>query len=334
MLDSIYFKVFAVIGISYGFYLAAMTVSTMDPLHMGGENKEGYWGEKTSSVNFCEIDYQWTPYVAELWNMLSSFIIVLFPIIGLLYSNPTQEKRFTLGYIILGIVGSGSVALHTFLTKESQAMDEVPMLWMTTSLLYCIVDSKQGTSSSLFASISFIISLVLTYTYMHVASFYHIFVGVYLSMVLFILISLARMLWNDKGIKKKLFMMGLFAYVIVGSSVWVLDMFLCKELSFLYIGGITLHPLWHLAAGYATYSTVSLLIAHRIDELQLGTPTVAWILYIVPLISIEKKGKKAAANTASPGTRKSARKVKESPADPGGVGKSSRSRSRGRRAKK
>ena len=32
MLDSIYFKVFAVIGISYGFYLAAMTVSTMDPL--------------------------------------------------------------------------------------------------------------------------------------------------------------------------------------------------------------------------------------------------------------------------------------------------------------
>lgn len=323
------------IGIGYGFYLAAMTVSTMDPLHLGAENKEGYWGEKTSSVNFCEVDYQWTPYIAELWNMLSSFVIVMFPIIGLMHSNPTKEKRFTLCYIILGIVGSGSVALHTSLTAETQACDEVPMLWMTTALLYCIVDTKQGTSSSFFASISVVISIVLTYTYAHVASFYHVFVGVYLSMVLFILVSLARMLWNDTGTKKKLFMMGLFAYVIVGSSVWVLDMFMCEQLSFLYIGGITLHPLWHLAAGYASYSTISLLIAHRIEELKLGVPTLNWTLYIVPLIGV-KKGKKATTSSpAATGTRKSARQAKESPADVN-VRKSSRSRSRssGRRTKR
>jgi dihydroceramidase len=42
------------------------------------ENLEhGFWGPTTATADWCEINYDTTPYVAEFWNTVSSFVISL-----------------------------------------------------------------------------------------------------------------------------------------------------------------------------------------------------------------------------------------------------------------
>jgi len=69
---------------------------------------QGWWGEKTSSVNFCELDYTQSHYIGEFHNTWTSLIFVYMAIIGLLYNNPLKEWRYTVNYVMLMIIGLGS----------------------------------------------------------------------------------------------------------------------------------------------------------------------------------------------------------------------------------
>jgi hypothetical protein len=53
------------------------------PVDGQGDKGQGYWGEKTAAVNWCEADYAVTIYVAEFMNTLSSLSIPLNGIYGL-----------------------------------------------------------------------------------------------------------------------------------------------------------------------------------------------------------------------------------------------------------
>ncbi|RUS17275.1 hypothetical protein BC937DRAFT_90170, partial [Endogone sp. FLAS-F59071] len=35
------------------------------------EQASGYWGKVTSSVDWCEINYEFSYYIAEFWNTIS-----------------------------------------------------------------------------------------------------------------------------------------------------------------------------------------------------------------------------------------------------------------------
>jgi len=37
----------------------------------------GFWGTRTSSVDWCEANYRYSPYVCELFDTSSSFALVL-----------------------------------------------------------------------------------------------------------------------------------------------------------------------------------------------------------------------------------------------------------------
>lgn len=89
---------------------------------------EGFWLPHTASVDFCEPNYLHTPYVAELFNAVTSLLTIsLFPCLGALYSNPTGQRRFVLQYLIMFACGVGSFLLHATLRAEFQAADEVSM---------------------------------------------------------------------------------------------------------------------------------------------------------------------------------------------------------------
>ena len=261
---------------------------------------EGYWGAKTSSVNFCESDYQHTPYIAETWNTLSSVFIVLLPLLGLLYGNPTGEARFKVAYCVLVIVGLGSITLHTTLLSIGQSMDELPMLWMCSSIFYCLVDNdrnnKHGNKVGLAVSA---FAIAQTLIYLRIQSLYEVFVTGYLTMVALIVIWTAKKAWYDTSFftLRALWLFSVTQYIAVGSSVWILDMYYCEHYQVYYdmIGGVTWHILWHFAAGIATFTTIQQLIFLRLVELG-HKPVVELKFGCLPIVGKSGKGKNNVAS--------------------------------------
>lgn len=115
----------------------------------------GYWEPHTSSIDFCERNYGITKYVAEPQNVLSSLYgISLIGLIGLWYGIPNtgasstrsastiEVLRYKLMYVILILIGIGSAALHGTLHWIFQSADELPMIYLTISAVYILLEQK------------------------------------------------------------------------------------------------------------------------------------------------------------------------------------------------
>jgi hypothetical protein len=97
----------------------------------------GYWEPHSSSIDFCETNYLHSQYISEVHNTWSSILgLSLFGLMGLILINHTQETRYTLAYSVLVFIGLGSAGLHSTLHWILQSADELPMMYLTCSLLY------------------------------------------------------------------------------------------------------------------------------------------------------------------------------------------------------
>lgn len=262
--------------------------------------------------------------MAEWHNTWSSLFIILLPFLGLHYSNPTREFRFTLAYIVLMIIGAGSVTLHTTLSSLGQKLDEIPMLWMCTVIFYCILDnkskSKKEAASSVVAYSCLAFVVCQTLIYFRIQSLYEVFVMGYLTMVLTIMFWTAKICWLDdkgeaQGLLRNLWLFSVLNYVVIGSTVWMLDMYACEPWREYYdvLGGMTWHIIWHFGAGLATYCTIQQLIVQRLATLGLQ-PKLAWKFRFLPIIVQEARGRRRKVATSSgsesdssKGTRRSSR---------------------------
>src|SRR5215218_2837411 len=100
----------------------------------------GHWGAVTSSVDWCERNYALTPYVAELFNTLSSLAMVVAGVAGAWLHRRVLERRFLLAFALLVLVGLGSVAFHATLRFELQMLDELPMLYLVILMVYVLAE--------------------------------------------------------------------------------------------------------------------------------------------------------------------------------------------------
>ncbi|KAK1239551.1 hypothetical protein MKX07_001005 [Trichoderma sp. CBMAI-0711] len=76
----------------------------------------GFWGEQTSTLNFCEEDYALSSYCAELCNTVTNAIFMWLGIRGVV--NCLQQKHpsiFLISYLGYMVVGLGSILFHTTL---------------------------------------------------------------------------------------------------------------------------------------------------------------------------------------------------------------------------
>jgi dihydroceramidase len=97
---------------------------------------EPFWGNSTSSVNWCEVDYEYSNYIAELFNTTSSLFIVMAGCYGSVLHRKWIKLSFHCAFLSTAVVGLGSIAFHATLKKSTQALDEVPMLFSAMSFLY------------------------------------------------------------------------------------------------------------------------------------------------------------------------------------------------------
>lgn len=103
---------------------------------------EGFWGPSTSTVDWCETNYQHLFHVGELFNSASSLVLVLVGLAGLVLHRHVLERRFLLAFALLSVVGVGSTAFHATLLREYQMLDELPMLYLAIVIVYILLENR------------------------------------------------------------------------------------------------------------------------------------------------------------------------------------------------
>ncbi|KXS10296.1 alkaline phytoceramidase [Gonapodya prolifera JEL478] len=112
-----------------------------------GLDRSGIWGPVTATMDWCEENYVVHEGLAEFWNTLTSFSMVLpCAYAMMLVQRHRLGTRFLWHYAALMVVGAGSVCFHGTLLYETQLMDELPMVYATLFLVYNAFEtSEDGT---------------------------------------------------------------------------------------------------------------------------------------------------------------------------------------------
>lgn len=93
-------------------------------------NNVGYWGPPSATIDWCEANYVYSPYIAEFWNVLSNLSFIVLSVLGLRHSLASGfERRFHTQFILLMVIGIGSALFHGTLRVVEQQCDETPMIW-------------------------------------------------------------------------------------------------------------------------------------------------------------------------------------------------------------
>lgn len=180
-----------------------------------------YWGNPDTSITFCESKYTKVFWIAEFYNTLSSLCYLC---VGLYY---IKSKRYPIAAMITG-VGIGSVILHGTLRYYGQWLDEVSML-VTTIMTMDVLNSKLIKKNSI---PFFIIFYFIFYKTFLVFFCTFTLLNIYLSYLVFKSTIINYYIYNT--------------LVIIGTSCWFIDRFLCDNIEFLY-----LHAWWHILTSMA-----------------------------------------------------------------------------------
>lgn len=101
----------------------------------------GYWGPITSSLLWCEDKYRWSQYVAEPMNSVTNIAFIALALFGARNCrNQVMPFRYILTYLGIAFVGVGSLAFHATLLYEAQLLDELPMIYTSLMLSYCVLE--------------------------------------------------------------------------------------------------------------------------------------------------------------------------------------------------
>jgi dihydroceramidase len=106
-----------------------------------------FWGEPTSTIDWCEPNYKLTRFVAEPLNTISNLSFVLLGLFGAIHGFREQAKRSYIAmYIMLTAIGLGSMAFHGTLTYLGQQLDELPMVWLLLAAFFVVNNDAIGSA--------------------------------------------------------------------------------------------------------------------------------------------------------------------------------------------
>ncbi|KAF5352761.1 hypothetical protein D9756_005894 [Leucocoprinus leucothites] len=108
-------------------------------------NKTGFYGPVTATLDWCEANHQFSPYIAEMANSISNLYTIIISVIG--YWSVVKQslpRRYALGYLGVTLVGIGSFLFHATLLYEAQLADELPMIYVGSMSLFITFDDGAG----------------------------------------------------------------------------------------------------------------------------------------------------------------------------------------------
>ena len=259
-----------------------------------GDLNPGRWSPGTSTVDFCEFNYIVTALIAEFWNTLSSFAMVIVGVLGVALHRRSLETRFLLSFALIAVVGFGSVAFHATLWREGQLADELPMLWVVLVYTYILIEDGPvkrfgwKLPAALFVHAIFITALAtfssgtLQFILFHASfappeffSFYRIY-------------RLYRRQTEAGYVAEgRIFRVGAACFVS-GIVVWLFEMGFCEvtrdwlpRVTNGWVPNPQLHAWWHVLASSGLYF-LTLTTAFDAVRASGGTPVIRWWCGAVP----------------------------------------------------
>lgn len=258
------------------------------------ESVRGYWGNVTSTIDWCEENYVVSKYVAEWSNTITNGTFV----ITALYSTYCAwRSRLELRFILIGIgfalVGVGSWLFHMTLQYHYQLLDELPMIYATcipTWSILCETQetlTKKGHSSPLSRqfAVGLAISVVVTllswiYLVFKIPEIHQTVYGFITVSVVVMSGILTHKFVKDPVAKKSLYQcmsIGIVTFLL-GFVSWNLDNVFCS--TWIYIRRdilqlplgilLELHAWWHILTGTGIYYYIVYLQYLRVLTQGLG----------------------------------------------------------------
>ncbi|KAI0297571.1 ceramidase [Multifurca ochricompacta] len=240
--------------------------------HSGSSS--GHWGPVTATLDWCEANYQFSRYVAEISNTFSNVFFIGISLYGAhLSTKESLPARYLVGFAGCALVGLGSFFFHATLLYEAQLADELPMIYVASFLLAMLLESEPGfglksTYSKLLIMATVIFDISFTASYlMYRNPVYHQCVFATL-MVITLLRSVYLLLWSEASRtipdKRKTAIIevlrtGAFSFLI-GFLIWNLDNIFCVSWTRVKeaVGWPTAffmegHAWWHIFTGLGTF---------------------------------------------------------------------------------
>ncbi|KAK1638146.1 alkaline phytoceramidase [Colletotrichum phormii] len=133
------------------------------------DSPDGYWGEKTSTLNFCEEDYVVSYYCAEVCNTLTNLLFLWLGFKGV-YNCVSQghPRIFLIAYLGYVIVGLGSTAFHTSLKYPMQLIDELSMIYTTCLMVFATFSFSKSSKFSVLLGSGLVILAGFITSYYHI----------------------------------------------------------------------------------------------------------------------------------------------------------------------
>ena len=217
------------------------------------------------------------------------------------------ETRFTVAFGTICIVGLGSIAFHATLSKFSQALDEVPMLYCAFAFLYISTNLtyKLKKSTQRFMAYSLVVYSCLT-TYLVTAfhghwqfMLFHVSFGTAQIYSTFQTVMLYRSLKAREGSTTavKIFERGL-VYYFSAFVCWLIDMLACEYVNPHYASSLfpvnpQFHAWWHIFISLGVYNIALFMLYIRMKStLKSRRPQIKQILYVIDYITLVDAEKK------------------------------------------
>jgi len=264
----------------------------------------GYWGNRTSAVDWCEPNYTWSFYIAEFFNTISSLPAAFFALYGLYHTlKYGYGNRFIVLILMLGSVGIGSAAFHGTLLYVGQIFDELPMVYSVLSFLYVTfeMESDNKPIRPLLAPIIVSYAFVFTLVYLYLPSFFIFFVLSFICAVLLLAYrsSIIYRKPTTTTTQKVLILVSIGSYIGGWLFFWIPEVAFCDR-----IQAWNFHSWWHVSSTIGAFSLLYFSIFQR--ELHRGrNPQLNYNYFvgipILPYVHVSTKST-SSKDFASPST--------------------------------
>jgi len=267
----------------------------------------GYWGERTSAVDWCESNYTWSYYIAEFFNTITSLPAAFLSLYGLyLAYKYGYEKRMIVVNLLVALVGFGSAAFHGTLLYTGQIMDELPMVYASLSILYVVME-MEAKSKPVYKYLAPMIlgySALFTAVYLYLPSFFIFFLIGYIFSILTLVYQCSKIYRNPSTLKhQKVFVVLAISFYIGGwLFFWVPEIAFCDTLQ-----AFNFHAWWHVTSTLGAFVMTLFavfqreLIRGRKPQLNynyfLGVPVLPYIHIPTPSKEDASSGKEGSTAT-------------------------------------